>query len=679
MALAGLWACSASAWAQPPDAEPATQLGTLQVTAGRRAEAVGDVPQPVTVVAREQIEAATVQTWTEALRGVPGAFVQSSGPGQGIVIVRGLKGSEVLHLVDGMRLNNAFFRNAPSQYIALVDPLLIERIELVRGPNSVLYGSDAMGGVIQLLTPEERFGGDALAARGRARWRINTQDLSNVSRIDAALGRNGLSLALGGSWQDYGERITPDDGRLRDTDYTARSWDAKLLAAVGDGEWMLSHQDFVIPKLARYHQIVPGFGTQPDSEFSFFEPNARQFTHARYRHLQPLGPVRDLELHLARQLIVDDRFGRDLGSTVDTRESNRSELYGLTLQARSQWAVDAELIYGLEYYDDTIASARRETDTDTGRTEAVRPRFPDGSSERSIGVYAHQEWYLPGGAVLDAGLRYSAVRTELPPSDRPGVVVDDDDITGSIGLLLPLSEALHGALNLGRGFRAPNVFDLGTLGNRPGNRFNAPNPDLGPETVWSLGAGLKWVGARCQGEAGLFAQRFTDRIASVPTGNPRDDGRTEVQSRNLAEARYYGLESGGRCGMAAGLAAEAVLNWTWGEERQPGEVTAANRVPPLNGRLALDWLVADGLKLRSDWLFAGRQDRLAPGDVADSRINPNGTGGWLRWDLAAQWRASAALRADLRLLNLLDAQYREHGSGIDAPGFGLAVAVQYDW
>ena len=165
--LALLMAGLPAAYAQAED--EAVDLGTLQVTAGRRAESTVDVPQPVTVLTRDDIERAPVQSWTEAMRGQPGAFVQSSGPGQGIVIVRGLKGSEVLHLVDGFRLNNAFFRNAPSQYIALVDPMLIDRIELVRGPNSVLYGSDAMGGVIQLLTPEQRFDGDRLETSGRAR------------------------------------------------------------------------------------------------------------------------------------------------------------------------------------------------------------------------------------------------------------------------------------------------------------------------------------------------------------------------------------------------------------------------------------------------------------------------------------------------------------------------------
>lgn len=677
--LVALWVASAGAASgQDATADEAVALDPIQVTAGRREEAAARVPQPVAVIEAQRIRESALQTWAEALRGVPGVFFQSSGPGQGMAIVRGLKGSEVLHLVDGMRLNNAIFRNAPNQYVALVDPLALARIELVRGPNSVVYGSDAMGGVIHLLTPERRFEGADWSAAGQAYTRWNSQDLSSVTRVDLAVGRRGLSLAAGGSWQDYGERRTAADGRLADTGYTARSADAKLLVDGEGGEWMLSHQDFTIPKLARYHQIVAGFGTQPDSEFAFFQPNARRFTHLRWRAPGAIGPMHGLAVHLARQLIVDDRYSRDFGTTVDTRERNRSELLGANLQAQVLVA-GGELLWGIEYYDDTIDSARTEHDNDTGQTRDVRPRFPDGSTERSFGAFVRQEWPLADGGVVDAGLRWSAVRTRLPQTDRPGVLVDARDLSGGLGVLLPAGERLRLYANLGRGFRAPNVFDLGTLGPRPGNRFNAPNPDLEPEHLWSLDAGLKYLSARCAAELGLFAVRYEDRIASVPTGNPRADGRTEVQSRNVASARYRGLESVAACALGARWSLEASLNWTWGELREDGQRTPADRVPPLNGRLALRWRAGEHWQLRSEWLAAARQDRLAPGDVADSRIDPEGTAGWLRWDLAAAWRPMPSTELELAALNVLDASYREHGSGIDAPGRGVAIALRYRW
>ncbi|HVF35546.1 MAG TPA: TonB-dependent receptor plug domain-containing protein, partial [Candidatus Saccharimonadia bacterium] len=157
-----------AALAEPARA-PVETLEEVQVTATRRAESTSDVPAATTIVNAERIREAAAQTAMDLLHGETGTFVQQTTPGQAVIIVRGLKGSEVLHLVDGFRLNNAFFRNAPNQYIALVDGQMLDRIEVVRGPASALYGGDAMGGVVQMFSPEPRFEDGDWSAYGRLR------------------------------------------------------------------------------------------------------------------------------------------------------------------------------------------------------------------------------------------------------------------------------------------------------------------------------------------------------------------------------------------------------------------------------------------------------------------------------------------------------------------------------
>lgn len=661
------------------DADP-TRLNPVQVTAGRRDARRLDVAQPVTVVDRESLERTEPASWTEALRGQAGAFVQSSGPGQGIIIVRGLKGSEVLHLVDGFRLNNTFFRNSPSQYIALVDPLMLSQVELLRGPSSVLYGSDAMGGVVQLLTPEARFSGRQWQSQGRGLTRWSSQDLSWVGRAEAAIGRDGLSLQGGISQASYGQRVTAEDGRLADTAYESHAANAKLLwTPSAANEWMLSAQWFEVPRLSRYHQVVAGFGAQPDSDFSYLRPNDRRFVHGRYRRLAPVGFIDELELHLGLQDVNDDRVGRDFGDSVVSSEQNRSRLLGFTAQARTLLSDRIEWVYGFEVHDDRIHAQRQELDQNSGHSSEVRPRFPNGASQRTVGVYLNQSWQLMSGWLLDAGLRWSDARTELPETDRPGVVVHEQDLTGSLGSSVALAPGWRWVSNLGRGFRAPNVFDLGTLGNRPGNRFNVPNSDLGPEVIWSADTGLKFVEGGCSGEVSLYWSRYEDRITSVPTGNARTDGRTEVQSRNIARARYHGAESALDCALGDGLRAYGAVNWTIGQEQVDGDVHAANRVPPLNGQLGVRWAAASRW-LVDGWLdWAGRQDRLAPSDESDNRINPQGTGGWVTVNLGMVWKPAADTSVRLTGRNLLGKAYREHGSGIDGAGRGISLAIQKRW
>ena len=140
------------------DAE-ARDLEYVQVTATRRAAREFDVAAAVSQVDSVSVQAEIPDVLAEMLRGLPGTFFQQTTPGQGVPVIRGLKGSQVLHLVDGMRLNNAFFRDAPNQYVGLVDAFAMERVEVVRGAAGTLYGADAMGGVVNILTREPLFDG----------------------------------------------------------------------------------------------------------------------------------------------------------------------------------------------------------------------------------------------------------------------------------------------------------------------------------------------------------------------------------------------------------------------------------------------------------------------------------------------------------------------------------------
>lgn len=688
--LLALLGCAAAP--TPLQAETAVQLAPVQVTAGCIGQPLAEVPQPVTVVDADAIARAAPQVLTDLLRGQPGVFTQSSGPGQGIVIVRGLKGSELLHLVDGMRLNMSFFRNSPSQYVALVDPYNVERIELLRGPGAAAYGSDALGGVLQVFTPEHRFSGDALQARGGARALFGSADLAKIGRAYAALGRQDLSLAGGYTYQDYGQRETGNGGRQPYTDYSARAGDAKLLWSPAAGhELMLSGQWFEVAKLPRTFEIVGGPGGEGSGLPVYFEPNDRSFVHARYRIEAPLGFVERAELHLAQQIINDDRNRLVDAGTLE-QEQNRSTLTGLTLQLQSH-SGSARYAYGLDAYRDRIDSAKSRTDLESNAMQTRDPTFPDGAEERSLGVYLEIEWQALPRWLLTGGLRYSRIDTDLTATAvSPAADLSNDDYTAQLGSAYALSPSLRWTANLGRGFRAPNIFDLGTLGRRPNTSpqvINVPNPELDKETIVSVDSGLKWYRAGLQLEASVYQSWHDDRIEPrEPTGNTVPDGQfgcseeagcIEVRSENLADTEFRGLEAGARVALRPQLAAYGTLNYTWGQETKRGDSRPANRVPPLNGEAGLVYQPMMSLRAESFLRFASRQERLDDDDQGDTRIDPDGTGGWATLNLRLGWMPQQQpLQLQLDLLNVFDKAYREHGSGIDAPGVGavLSAALQ---
>src|SRR5690554_6669794 len=143
------------------------QLAPIQVTASRLATNTNDSERAVTVVTRADIHNKPNALLPDLLRNETGVYIQQTTPGQGIPIIRGLKGSQNLHLVDGMRVNTAFFRNSPNQYFALIDPFMTEQIEVVRGPGSVLYGGDALGGVVNVITHTPDFTGSHWQTEGQ--------------------------------------------------------------------------------------------------------------------------------------------------------------------------------------------------------------------------------------------------------------------------------------------------------------------------------------------------------------------------------------------------------------------------------------------------------------------------------------------------------------------------------
>ncbi|MDP3856234.1 MAG: TonB-dependent receptor [Stagnimonas sp.] len=703
-----LLAIAAAMLASPAFADPVI-LEPVQVTAGRLPEPGFELPQPLTVLDAEAIDKKSPQVMAELLRGEAGVYFQQTGPGQGMAIVRGLKGAEVLHLVDGFRLNNAFFRTAPSQYIALVDPWNIEQLEVLRGPYATLYGPDAMGGVIQIRTPEARFEGSEVGYRTEAKLHYGSADLAKIGRVSHAVGNDRLSVSGGYTTASYGNRqIGGDQGqsadgqgniRFGDTvgpgEYTSRAYDLKSLwAPTASDELMLSLQYFDVPDgFFRYNEMVPGSkpitGSNPARAQSVYF-NSREFYHLRWRHTAPLGFIDSLEAHLGRQVIDDDRYDLLRNLTRQEREKNRSTLDGFTLAARSALGGAQQLSYGIELYRDAVKSAKYRSDAGgpfnpNSPSTGFKSRFPNGARSDNFGVYLSDAWRFAPDWLLDVGGRVNQTSTELPAapeSDRAVAgKIDNTDYSAQLGLRYAITPNLAWASNLGRGYRAPNINDLAQVGDRAGGRVVVANTGLKPESLLSADTGLKFRGGSLAGEATLFYARYEDRITLINPAVPNgEQGCTEAdgcaQNQNIAEATYYGFEGALRYRLLPKLLARATLNYTWAEQKNGGLTEPGNRVPPLNGLLALAWQPLAKVELEPSLWFNDSQHRLDSADRADNRIAEGGTAGFAVLNLAGRWSVGENLRLQLMGENLLDKSYREHASGIDARGRGVSLTLE---
>ena len=649
----------------------------IQVTATRRPAAVSDVSAALTIITSEEISAGKLVT--DSLAAQPGVFLQQTTPGQGAAIVRGLKGSEVLHLVDGMRLNNAIFRNAPTQYMALVAPGTLERIEIVRGASASLYGSDAVGGVVQAISRLPSI--DAEGLRREAYLAFDTGDLARVLRASIDVGEENLAALISGEYLRSGNRRTGSGERIGPSGYESKGGRIAVLATPDeDRSWLFDLQFASQPLTPRIDELVPGFGqTEPSSSEFYFSPNERLFGHIRHVRDEWLWGA-NWNFDLGWQRIVDDRTSRNFEADIRSHEMNSSDLFGFTINATGSTDTGSWIV-GTELYRDDVESLRLEEDLTTGQTVVVAARFPDGSTIDQSAIYGNVLRDVGERHTVSGGIRFSSISVDLPQSGSvPDSSVDQSDLSADIGWMVDVFETTQLTANLGFGFRAPNVFDLGTLGERPGNRFNIPNPDLVSERITQFDFGVRHRADNWDLDLVFFTLHYTDRIASVLTGDVTPDGRDVTQSQNVARANIHGVEASAQWLLSPSISAALVVNYLRGDQVDTGGVEVpADRIPPLNGRLSVQYEWADNVVLEPYLLFAARQDRLSSRDVRDVRINPNGTSGWVTANVSGAWQVNDVMRLSAKLENLFDRQYRVHGSGIDAVGRSLFLSLQTSW
>jgi len=651
-------------------------IDEVTVTATRRTADASEVPSALSVAGHEEIEERVLLT--DALAWQPGISVQQTTPGQGAAIIRGLKGSAILHLVDGMRLSNAIFRSAPTPYLAFVPVAAVERVEVIRGTPASLYGSEAVGGVILVVSRQPRFGA---GLSRRIALSADSADLRRSASAGLEFGGEHLATAMSAEYHRTGNRRTGGGGRVGPSGFTAKAMRAAVRARLDAlSEWQFDLQLLEQPGTPRFDELTAGFGqTEPSSSEFLFAPNQRLFARLGYdRHDGPLGT--DWNIDFAWQRIVDDRINRDFNAAERRREANRSDLFGLSLNVSGRRG-RVDWVAGTDAYYDTVRSSRQEQDIAGGTVSELAPRFPDGATAEQYATFGNVDWHATDVSTLSIGLRYTHAGIDLPATIlSPAARIDIGNLSGDIGWLRAFGPNWQVLANLGYGFRAPNVFDLGTIGDRPGNRFNIPNAALDAERVTHRDIGIRRHGDGWQAELFVYAMRYKDRITSILTGETTASGRDIVQSVNAATSEIRGAEAGVTIALGERAGLRGVVNYTYGNERVAGDAgEPADRIPPLAGRVMLTVEPRDGWRFDGWIASAMAQDRLSSRDIRDVRIDPSGTPGWASVGVNVGWRPPAGWRIDAGIDNVLDQQFRDHGSGIDAQGRNFRLDIRRDW
>lgn len=651
------------------EAAPVELEALTVTTATRSPTSINKVPGSVSVVDRERIETRAPRNVQEILRQVPGVSLSRAGGLGGQIVMRGFNSNDprTLLLIDGDR-----FRGRNTLEYNLLDPNQIERIEVIRGPASTLYGPDAMAGVVNVIT--RRAEGDIagpfrLTPRLRALSYNGANDLFGGRLELQGLG-SGVDLLLGISGRAADDYESPQ-GEILNSDFETLSTDLRLGVTPSLGHRFELAAKYAAVETGRAGGI--GGAPSPPLVQRRDDPLIERFVKLSYGGSDVAGDLAQIQASLyARELFtriaVDNRIQANRLTqaevVVDGPVVVGGKLFGVTPWGSSRWTVGTDFFH--EMRQGTRSGARVTNFNPDGSISSISevPQQQNGpdSKQTDVGLFVHSDWDPSPLWTVAAGGRVDYIRTTSETDPVPiealraafedGSQNTETPITGSLGVVYRPWQALHFTGNVGRAFRAPATFESFGF-SRVGTGFLVPNPGLESEksVTYEIGARLRL--SRLNANLTAFHSDYSNLIVRRSV---TFQGLPSSQRQNAGEAEVQGLELDATWGFAerwAGFTNAAYLRGTNTGADQP-----LSYIPPLNGLAGLRYTPSDGLHLEGVGNWSLRRDRIDPDEERE-------TAGFAVLHLYAGvdlWKLSRSfpeLRFGVGVENVFDQSYRQ--------------------
>jgi hemoglobin/transferrin/lactoferrin receptor protein len=610
---------AAPSWAASPDSQ--TTLSEVSVTATRSQQAVDSVSKSVSVITREEIIARNPRSVQELLEEIPGVSLSRAGGLDGQIVMRGSNSNDprTVLFIDGDR-----FRGRNTLEYTLLDPNQIERIEVVRGPASSLYGSDAVAGIVNVITRRAR--GDIngpfkLTPRLAG---VNANSVNNLigGRVELEGTGNGVDMLLGLNARRAGDYESPQ-GTIPNSDFRTLSADLRL------GYSLNANQRFEL--IAKHAEVetgrAGGIGGAPGAPLVTLreDPIRESLIKLGYQGKNPgLGFTQTEASLYARKLYthisVENRTTPNRLVQSDNWVDGPVILGGKLLGVRP-WGNNL-LTMGMDFFhEDRKGTEQASTITNynaaggvTSVTTNPRTQNAPDATQTNIGVFLHNDWEPAPQWTVSSGVRADYIRTQSDTSPVPhpslqqaydnGSRSTETPLTGSLGVIYRPWQTLHFTANVGKAFRTPATFE--SFGSsRQGAGFLVPNPGLQSEEalVYEIGTRLRL--SKLTANLTLFENDYSNLIVTRPIVFL---GTNSTQRQNVGEARIRGVEI------------DAV--WKFADQWQTsmnaaylrGTDTTANRplayIPPLNGQVALRYGAPAGFYVEGVSKWSSRKTRI---------------------------------------------------------------------
>ena len=592
-------------------------LDPINVTATRNPQGTFETAAPVSVVDTLAVREQRPNNTADIIRDLPGIDINGVGANQQRPTIRGLRGQRILLLEDGLRLNNARRSNDFGEIPAIVDVSKVERVEVVRGPASVLYGSDALGGVVNMFANEAPpyVAGDVYRGSLNLSWRDQGEQIWPSGEIFGRSGHFGYGLSA--SYRNtknyqapsgsFGDVTFDNDVDVLDSGVEDQSYGVYLDYAFDDRQKIMVKGDFYRADNAGFGYVSHSdLGTMTDPptatsiQLRYPDQKVDRFSLA-YRGVDLGTPILD-RLQVSASYMDNERtFEQNIGipiwfsdnpgtpepgdslfvGTVGIANENYTDLEGFGVRGEaSKLLFDKHLLtYGADYYRDESFNEDLEVQTFTPAGAPFTPppsvsdstKVPNAVYERG-GVFAQVDLKLGSRVGLIVGGRYQKDKGTPKPTERlagtrPGSS-ENDQFVGAANLLVEVLPSLHAVGNVGTGFRSPNIIELFFNGTTPeGGAYQIANPDLVPETSLNFDLGFKYRRSNVAFEGFYFQSEIEDWIGRTLVGDTIINGRPMdvYQQVNVAKTRVKGVELLAQWQPVAGFTIGATYTWIDGD------------------------------------------------------------------------------------------------------------------
>ena len=723
--LIGIAAMSNIATAQKnKNQDTVTKLNDIIVYTNKFPEKAGKIAQTISVI-RDQNAVQLQPNTGDVLLNSGQVFVQKSQQGGSSPVIRGFEASRILLSVDGIRLNNAIYRAGHLQNVITIDNMVLDRVEIIYGPSSTLYGSDALGGAVNMITKDPiTSSSKKTELSGSSTLRYASATDEQRANVQLNIGGNkwaSLTAFTAGSFGDMTQgnnrsSAYPDFGkknfivtRQNNTDIVSVNPNPNQQVASGYKQYDLLQKILFTPNenskhvlniqlsnssdVPRYDRLTETASGKPVYAEWYYGPQVRNLVGYHYTANHLSGFFQDVKFTANYQNVEESRITRKFQNNSKDFRWEKVNVFGVSIDAKHT-SGNHELHIGAESYQNFVRSTAERKNIVTGALSAITTRYADGpTSMQSNAIYAQHTYKISKQLTLNDGLRLNATKLDARFADTTlmhfpfnKVVQQHVAVTGNIGLAYAVDNTTKIGLIVSSGFRAPNVDDLSKVFDTKTGSVVVPNANLKPEYTYNTELNFNHTSGNITFGGAIFYTLFKQALISDRfTFNGMDSimytgtKSAVYATQNKAKAYVFGWSANASVKLSKQLQIDGTATYTKGKYTdQNGAQMPLDHIPPFFGKVSIKhtatiWNASiygqfNGWKKMADYNPNGEDNQ--------QYATPEGMPSWFTLNAKFELNMGKGWQSQIALENIFDTNYRYFASGISAPGRNLSIALR---